>query len=623
MGIPFLTRLLYPYSQSVVLGHSPDLDRAKSIKSVVIDGPSLVYHISTRLLSQSDTGLNYPDVQPTCDEVSCGFIIFLLQLAAHGVKIEKICFDGALPDEKRDTRLARLEKSRRKLEVLRSKTARSFPVSGDSYKARTIQPDTIFRRRNLPARYSHVPESSFIVPAIFEDLKQRWCRKNIVSFTGGVQGIEMIPLDDFPWADMTVMVPGEADAYCAYLAKLTGSSVLTNDSDLLLHDLGAAGSVILLTSVEVETYDASQPELLHIRALKLCPALIAPRLGLKSLLPLAYELKNSPDKGMEQLLQQLKTTEKSPEEHPEYVLFTDEYRSNERLGWAAASWSYPQSLDPRISELYSQYGSCSGNSLSKSLNMYLVVLNEDPTRQCAWAKGQLYRNMAYSTLNVLHPINKRHTFVDEYVRRGGRIATDHMPLKEKEWILMQTRSLLGVLNMTRDAFGIERTSPVYWRMFALYVIYDGSTNTVPSSLSLIQFLSIGYMDKRPDWADIHLLAQIQSVLYSLRMLNQVFGIAGLTEDSVAQTRAALKHLPPLHILARPACEIIKELKVECSVNELVCRLMQLLGDNTHQDISICAPQCSDETAMQTQNYLPPVKHALRRSSNIFEHLSQQ
>lgn len=79
MGIPHLTRYLLPLSEPVYLGDSSP-PGTKRIKSVVIDGPSLVYHVYFRLLSWTDAHFNALDAQPTCEEVSIGVMIYLFQL---------------------------------------------------------------------------------------------------------------------------------------------------------------------------------------------------------------------------------------------------------------------------------------------------------------------------------------------------------------------------------------------------------------------------------------------------------------------------------------------------------------------------------------------------------------
>ncbi|KAI3000604.1 hypothetical protein CBS147346_6958 [Aspergillus niger] len=247
MGIPFLTRHLYPFAETIVFGEPQKVQRKQTeyVEAVVIDGPSLVYHVSMRLLSLSNGSS-----QPTCDEVSCAVMVYLLQLSMLGVKIHKICFDGALPDEKRETRLARLERSRKKLVTLRTNSPHCFQKSSSPLRPRSISPKNILQRRSLPAKYANIPENPFIVPAVFEDLKHRWCKKNINSVVKNVPDLSTASLSDFPWGDAVVMVPGEADTYCAHVARLTGCAILTNDSDLLLHDLGKRGSVVLLDSIE-------------------------------------------------------------------------------------------------------------------------------------------------------------------------------------------------------------------------------------------------------------------------------------------------------------------------------------------------------------------------------------
>lgn len=87
MGIPHLTRHLLPYAESVLLsGRATDLGLPR-VQAVVIDGPSLVYHVYRRLLGWMDPSSDVLDYQPTCDEVSRGVISFLLQLTKMGVNM--------------------------------------------------------------------------------------------------------------------------------------------------------------------------------------------------------------------------------------------------------------------------------------------------------------------------------------------------------------------------------------------------------------------------------------------------------------------------------------------------------------------------------------------------------
>ncbi|GCB27089.1 hypothetical protein AAWM_09974 [Aspergillus awamori] len=563
MGIPFLTRHLYPFAETIVFGEPQKVQRKQTeyVEAVVIDGPSLVYHVSMRLLSLSNGSS-----QPTCDEVSCAVMVYLLQLSMLGVKIHKICFDGALPDEKRETRLARLERSRKKLVTLRTNSPHCFQKSSSPLRPRSISPKNILQRRSLPAKYANIPENPFIVPAVFEDLKHRWCKKNINSVVKNVPDLSTASLSDFPWGDAVVMVPGEADTYCAHVARLTGCAILTNDSDLLLHDLGKRGSVVLLDSIEPWTYDASQHGHPLIRALRLCPDQVARRLGLTSLLPLAYELKIHPDTGLKQLIQQAKDTDDSTEHKPGYCQFAEEYQSSPSLDQETLYESYPQHLDPRISELFSLRGRIRDSS--GQLCMYLVVLNEDPARQCAWAQGKLYRSMGYSALNLSFSDDENCDFVDE------------------EWLLLEMNSLCLLLDTVHLQSELEIASPAYWRILALYIIhYEQTGSAINHTERLRRLLMLGYGDNL-DWVDVHLIAQMQSVLYSLRILGQLLGLTGFIDNLTLRTRTLLDNLPPLSILMRPGHEMAQEFRTGCSVNDHVDRLVKLMG------------KCSDEDSAQ-------------------------
>ena len=78
MGIPYLTKHLLPHAETVFLGGDVE---------VVIDGPSLVYHIHRRLLGWMDPNCDILDYQPSCDEISRGVGNFLLELTRLRVKM--------------------------------------------------------------------------------------------------------------------------------------------------------------------------------------------------------------------------------------------------------------------------------------------------------------------------------------------------------------------------------------------------------------------------------------------------------------------------------------------------------------------------------------------------------
>lgn len=90
MGIPYLTKHLLPYANSVLLGGVPDdqkLDQTHRVRAIVIDGPSLVYHVYYRLLAWMGPVHDVLDMQPTCNEVSRAVVSCLVDLSRRGIEM--------------------------------------------------------------------------------------------------------------------------------------------------------------------------------------------------------------------------------------------------------------------------------------------------------------------------------------------------------------------------------------------------------------------------------------------------------------------------------------------------------------------------------------------------------
>ncbi|KAL4911640.1 hypothetical protein BDW74DRAFT_11327 [Aspergillus multicolor] len=552
MGIPRLRRHLNPFCQDVLLQNGADAN-LECIRSVVIDGPSLVYDVYSRLLSWfAATSCNTIDSLPTCDEVSRGVMLFLMHMETVGVEIKTIYFDGALPAQKHETRLARLESQRSRLESFCAETKNGFNTSNAYNNNRTVRLDNVLRKRSTPAKYDKIPVNPFIVPAVFEDLKCRWNRINITNATGATLSLDSLQLQDFPWASKTIMVSGEADAYCASAARYLDSCVLSNDSDLVLYDLGDKGSVVFLDSVEVG-FDLEHTSTPRVRAVMLCPSLVAQRLGISSLLPLAYELKVQSGTGLGELLQQTKNRA-STAESSNYWQFANEYQVDDVAYGQSHDSKHPRGiLDARISELFWQ---CEVRGEFMVLNyprVYLPVLNEDHTRQCSWVKGLKYRELAYSILNTSHPIHKRHYCIAEFVRRGRRIAEDKIELHDEEWVSAHVMSLQTRLESLQIVLERNIDALDFWRVFALCDAYSADAELGQIDFEeLEQFLGLGCMGGRLEWEDLHLTAQMHAILYSLRILKQLVDVIEPRDTGMVKLRSTLESLPPLHIMMSPA-----------------------------------------------------------------------
>lgn len=461
-----------------------------------------------------------------------------------------------------------------------------------------------------------------MVPSVFEDLKRRWNKNNILAATEGAVFLPLLETeeDDFPWAAVTAMIPGEADSECARTSKLTGSAVLTNDSDLLLHDLGSHGSVLLLNSVELSEWNSLRPIESNIKAKRLSPKLLACRLGINNIHHFAYELRKNPRLGLSELIRRSKNDQNSLEATPDYREFVEEYNcvSNAQ----PVMIQLPQHIDPRISELLFQLFQLfqlRGVHLPGFVpHMYLAILNEDHSRRCAWEDGHLYRVLGYSVFNLSFPATGRCEFVDEHVRRGGRIAINRITLGDEEWITAEVRALGERLNSMGTVFDGDVSSPCFWTLFAISDIYGLETRTAVLKVEqLCRFLSLGYMGKKLEWEDIHLHARINAVLYSMRILSQALEVMSLTEGPMLKTKSILAALPPLHVMMRSRREMTME--VSSDIMNKVSRDFLCFFDQHNQAAQTVQPSHvgQDSTILHDQGK----NGDTRRETNPYEFLS--
>ncbi|KAJ5594560.1 uncharacterized protein N7459_000768 [Penicillium hispanicum] len=391
-----------------------------------------------------------------------------------------------------------------------------------------------------------------MVSAVLEDLKERWSMDRIQEDQAGAHRLAG---GEYPWANITFLISGEADSECARVSKLTGAAVLTNDSDFLIHDLGSHGAVVLLNSVQLQ--ESQQADEAEIRGLRLHPRHISRRLGIKNIQRFGFELKRNSHLSLPELLRQsmehLGTTECSAD----YNGFLQEYQHREESSLTLAHRPYIQLLDPRVSELFWQYERPEVYCGTEPPHLYLGILHEDHARRCAWEQGRSYRALGYALLNLSRPVTARFPVVHEFVRRGGRIIAEKVTLGGAKRVAADLVALKMRLDLARTIFDDDHRLS-FWVFFALSEIYRDATNatTRPSAVHLERFLQSGSMGQKTDWADIHLVAQIHAVLYSLRILKQLLGIAR-NKDLLDQNHAILASLPPLRRLIGSQYEMIR------------------------------------------------------------------
>ncbi|EEA19779.1 hypothetical protein TMatcc_009922 [Talaromyces marneffei ATCC 18224] len=589
MGIPYLTRHLASFSESTLLGTSQD-SSCKAIKSVVIDGPGLVHYVHSVLLSQASSSLSQVERQPSCNEVSVAFMTYLVILQTSGVNILRIYFDGALPLNKRDTRLSRLEASRKQLEIFCLSHREGFKWSPIEQRPALIDPVRFLQDSHTSLKRPLLPGNPFMVSAVVEDLKSRWTHSEMSLYLPR-NLIDIYKANNnqyHPWSDITEIITGEADVFCAALASQNpGAAILTSDSDLLLFDIGPESTIIFFDTIRVE--DAGNKivptELpMTIKAMKYHPPSIADRLGIPALSYLAHELNQSPRSKLAELVRRAKIASDLTPKTSAYVSFLEEYDLQNFLQYDPSEAHALQNLDTRISELFVQCLWTNNNfqDQRQALHIYLPFLVEDHSRKCAWAESVEFRRLAYSLLNLNGALTtgSRLTAVIECVRRGRRLCLDNIDLYSiGEEVERESASLLDGLESFQRQYHLRHQhanygSPLFWRTYALYEIHRDwfTTNNQPSPfknhVALKSFLGLSrgteydtFDNETIEWDDIHSLAQLQAVLYSLRMVYQI--LQGLAQDqrggSLARLCDILAQLPSLQVLMRSFHEVRREL----------------------------------------------------------------
>lgn len=426
-----------------------------------------------------------------------------------------------------------------------------------------------------------------MVSAVVEDLKTRWTFSAMKSYLPRNLFDAYKANDDnrHPWSGLTEIIPGEADVFCAALAAQNpGTAILTSDSDLFLFDIGSDSSIIFFDTIHVETYgDETGLAESHItiKAMKYRPASIADRLGIPALSYLAHELNQSSRSKLAELVRRAKIASGSSSKTLAYLKFLEEYDLQNVLKYDASGAQILQNLDTRISELYMQclWTSSTFQDQNQAPRIYLPFLVEDHSRKCAWAESVGIRRLAYSLLNLNAASSKgsKLTVVTECVRRGRRFCFDNIDLYsiERGGTEKESGSLLETLESFERRYQLHNQhhasyDPLFWRTYALYEINKDwfTTNNHASAfknhVALKSFLGLNRgseFDKETiKWDDIHALAQLQAILYSLRMVYQI--IQGLAPDGgglLGRLNDILARLPPLHVLMRSFYEVRREL----------------------------------------------------------------
>lgn len=475
-----------------------------------------------------------------------------------------------MPRRKRSTRLERLETSLRKLSEYRQRyidasICKKFKKDGQQ------QPSSVVLQSgntSTPSYFRGIPPAAFIVPAVLD----------------AIFGSK--------YAAVCTVVPGEAEVYCAAAAKQSGAIVLSNDSDLFVHDLGFNGSFVFLSSAELRANDDHDEGLREdicqtIRLSIFRPRDIAERLGLDNLQQLAYEFQRRHSQTLPEALENAKKHQGG--EHEGFQYFVEQYITEPSVSESqqfsqeslARISSHGRLLDPRVSETICQLES----KAQQTVHASLLCLIEDPARSSAWLVSSSHRYFAYSIYGTFcnDQTEASSPVIIELTRRGQSFAADEIPIFSYDGLVDFALRLHKQLDEYRSQFS-ELHKPLVWRLYALSQVYHWYLNTsrTPPSREALTRAMTGRHKRRPSWDDIHLSAQIQAVLYSLRMIKQMLGYTAAFpntfSDPVLQNLATvLADLPNMALLIPSDLELAAQMS-DSDVDDILNKLAAILQE---------------------------------------------
>ncbi|MCJ1263022.1 hypothetical protein MMC22_002892 [Lobaria immixta] len=566
MGVPHLTKQLHAFAEFAPLGcKSEGCKEHPSGKKIIIDGPSLAYHIYHCGLAHSPSDLGPIDAIPSYDKLGKATVAFLDELQSYGTTVEHIFFDGAISKDREEIRILRLEACVKQLSFAHGTYLSGFEVSKETA---TIAPitaaETIDSTRTLTPSRKALPAPAFIVPAVLDALR--------------VSG----------YASVTSVVPGEADLFCARAAFDPDRTIFTNDSDLLLYDLGASVEVVFLNGLEIKS-SPSNCVILYAHVSQ--PSKIASRLGLRGLRRLAFEIREDKSINLRSAVMRAKQSvatlaRGSPSTRRNaFKEFENEYdtslsgfeaitRAGMTFGTDVSQGSF---LDPRVSELVSQSPYPS--------SIFLPFLTDDRTRISAWDVSRELRYFAYSCLLFKNSDTSLEQ-VSEYLRRGSRIVEDDVRLLSCEETVEYATTLVERLERFK-VFLADFSTQSIWRPYALCEVfgwYHDSGRKLPSKDTLTTVFSGTTKSEQLSWNEVHISAQLQAVLYSLRMLHQILShLIGDAEEMIKADRMVRKGTLTEHAIRRASrlefsYEHAKQLPYELLVLDELLRTLPLLGE---------------------------------------------
>lgn len=385
----------------------------------------------------------------------------------------------------------------------------------------------------MKALKARLPDPPFVVPVVLEAIRKSRFGK------------------------LVTVVPGEADSFCAEEAISyecsTGkmATIITNDSDLLVHSSGKRTRIMLLSGLTRKR----TPDPITLEANVFFPAQLAASAGVRSLVPAAYFMSNDHHLSFDAAIAKAKKTD--VENDTKFLKFEKELQKPDYTisGLPTPLVDALQRMDPRIAELAHQIMPGFPRLSKQPANIYLVPLTEEVGRFSAWRSGQGVREVAYSM--ILSGSRDCHV-VAEHTRRGVTVyATQYK--KKTKW-KADLRQFVQILSGVREHLPPDQaTAAQRFNYTAMYysIASFADRGHVLSREEVINVLTKEYQSRD----EVHASAMCQAALYSFRILKQLIALEkaekGLCED-LTTMESLLEEMPPLAELLEKGATDTKE-----------------------------------------------------------------
>lgn len=413
----------------------------------------------------------------------------------------------------------------------------------------------------LARRRHALPQNPFTVQAIIDTLR-------ISSRYGAV----------------THVVPGEADSFCAEMARTARATlILTGDSDLLIYDIGSS-SVVFLDDILLPGRDLPPS----------CSVFSPPSLGARLELPVtdsthgirrfAFELVKRSHASLLQLLSACR----EPVNSGGYAEFSQGYEAQQLIVSLPPAGVDPTPLDSRLLELVIQTSLHvlpppyqTGSQSSGPKRIFLPNPLENYGRSSCFDTSIDIRRIAYSLLPWIADGYDRGIweFKRLHILNGRGTPVPLCPLSE---LPAATRELIAVLSYMASQVR-EENAEHFWPAIAVgldthYARSEGKTAVVSSLAGMA--LRVSEMTPVVPWDVVHFRAQVHACCYSFRLLGQVLSLVRLYDPSEASDtvydlmRPYLSRVPSLGQL--PSTDIILEFLSPAPRDSLMARMLRVL-----------------------------------------------